>query len=148
MNEAQQAPDVVLGKFLINSKPASVLFDSGASHSFVTAQYIEKHSISVAKLKYPMLVSSPAGDLRAVDICPKVNLTLRGVDFPANLIVLDTKGIDVILGMDWLAKFQGMIDCARRAVTDQPRRQSVGICGQYSSSRRMCPQPSQSYFHG
>src|SRR5438105_4081418 len=64
-----------------------------------------------------MLVSSPAGDLRAVDVCPKVNLTLRGVDFPANLIVLDTKGIDVILGMDWLAKLQGLIDCARRAVT-------------------------------
>src|SRR5438105_764102 len=117
MNEAQQAPDVMLGKFLVNFKPASVLFDSGASHSFVTAQYIEKHSMSVAKLKYPMLVSSPAGDLRAVDVCPKVNLTLRGVDFPANLIVLDIKGIDVILGMDWLAKFQGLIDCARRAVT-------------------------------
>jgi hypothetical protein len=34
--EAAEAPDVVLGTFLVNSIPARVLFDSGASHSFVT----------------------------------------------------------------------------------------------------------------
>jgi hypothetical protein len=33
--EAQQAPDVVLGMFLASSHPATILFDSGASHSFI-----------------------------------------------------------------------------------------------------------------
>jgi hypothetical protein len=33
--EAQQAPDVVLGMFLVSSHPATILFDSGASHSFI-----------------------------------------------------------------------------------------------------------------
>ena len=37
--EAQAAPDVVLGTFLVNSVPASVLFDSGASHSFVSESF-------------------------------------------------------------------------------------------------------------
>jgi hypothetical protein len=43
--------DVVYGMFLINSIPALVLFDSGASHSFVTKSFVEKHNISNYPLK-------------------------------------------------------------------------------------------------
>jgi hypothetical protein len=49
-------------------------------------------------------------------ICPKVNLKIRGVDFVANLIVLKLKGINIILGMDWLSKHKVLIDCAKRSV--------------------------------
>jgi hypothetical protein len=37
--------------------------------------------------------------------------------FKANLIILHTKGLDVVLGMDWMSKYQGHIDCARKAIT-------------------------------
>jgi hypothetical protein len=47
-----------------------------------------------------MIVSSPRGDMPARQLCLKVNLKILGVDFVANLIVLESKGIDVILGMD------------------------------------------------
>jgi hypothetical protein len=33
-----------------------------------------------------------------------------------NLIVLDSKGIDIILVMDWLRKYDGVILCAKRAI--------------------------------
>jgi hypothetical protein len=33
-----------------------------------------------------------------------------------NLILLDSKGIDIILGMDWLSKYDGVIQCARKAL--------------------------------
>jgi hypothetical protein len=49
-------------------------------------------------------------------LCPKVNLKIRGVDFVANLIVLESKGIDVILGMDWLSKYKVLIDCVKKSV--------------------------------
>jgi hypothetical protein len=39
-----------------------------------------------------------------------------GVDFLVNLIVLDSKGIDIILGMDWLRKYDGVILCAKRVI--------------------------------
>jgi hypothetical protein len=39
-----------------------------------------------------------------------------GVDFVANLIVLESKGIDVILGMDWLSKYKVLIDCAKKSI--------------------------------
>jgi hypothetical protein len=93
------------------------LFDSGALHSFITSKYVAKHSLPVTTLKHKMLISSPGGAIRASLICPKLNLKLRGAEFPANLIVLESDGIDVILGMDWLAKFKGVIECASRVVT-------------------------------
>jgi hypothetical protein len=47
---------------------------------------------------------------------PKVNLKIRGVDFIVNLIVLESKGIDIILGMDWLSKHKVLIDYAKKSV--------------------------------
>jgi hypothetical protein len=47
-----------------------------------------------------MIVSSPGGDIPAWQLCPKVNLKIRGVDFVTNFFVLKSKGIDVIIGMD------------------------------------------------
>jgi hypothetical protein len=45
-----------------------------------------------------------------------VNLKIRGVDFVTNLIVLESKGIDVILGMDWLDKHKVLIDYAKKSI--------------------------------
>jgi hypothetical protein len=100
-DEAQQARDVVLGMFLASSHPATILFDSGASHSFISSSFVAKHSLPIATMKHTMLVSSLGGEMRTKKhICPAVSITIRGVDFPSNLILLDSKGIDIILGMD------------------------------------------------
>jgi hypothetical protein len=45
-----------------------------------------------------------------------VNIKIRGVEFVAVLIVLESKDIDVILGMDWLSKHRVLIDCAKKSV--------------------------------
>jgi hypothetical protein len=97
---AQEAPDMVIGTFFINNTSTVVLFDSGASHSFISAAYVEKHNLPIALLRCQMIVSSLLGDMPTRQLCPKVNLKIWGVDFVANLIVLESKGIDVILGMD------------------------------------------------
>jgi hypothetical protein len=86
--------------FLINDTSTVVLFDSGASYSFISTAYVRKHNLLLALLKCQMIVSSPGGDMPTRQLCLKVNLKIRGVDFVANLIVLESKGIDIILGMD------------------------------------------------
>jgi hypothetical protein len=93
-----------------------VLFDSGASHSFIFATYVAKHNLPLALLRCQMIVSSLRGDMPARQLCPKVNLKITGVDFVTNFIVLELKGIDVILGMDWLRKHNVLIDCAKKSV--------------------------------
>jgi hypothetical protein len=41
---------------------------------------------------------------------------IRGIEFPANLIVMGTQWIDVILGINWLDKYQAVISCDKRTV--------------------------------
>jgi hypothetical protein len=102
--------------FLASSHPATVLFDSGVLHSFISSSFVVKHQLSITIMKQAMLVSSPGGEMRTKHICPVISITIRGVDFLANLIVLDSKGIDIILGMDWLRKYDGVILCAKRTI--------------------------------
>jgi hypothetical protein len=40
----------------------------------------------------------------------------KGVEFPANLIVMGTQRINVILGINWLDKYQAVISCDKRTV--------------------------------
>jgi hypothetical protein len=116
VKEAQEAPDVVIDMFLINDIFAVVLFDFGASHSFISTTYVGKHNLPLTLLKCQMIVSSLGGDMPVRQLCPKVNLKIMGVDFVANLIVLESKGIDVILGMDWLSKNKVLIDCTKKSI--------------------------------
>jgi hypothetical protein len=104
VEKAQEALDVVIGMFFINDTSVVVLFDSRVSHSFISSTYVVKHNLPLALLKCQMIVSSPEGHMPTRQLCLKVNLKIRGVDFVANLIVVESKGIDVILGMGWLGK--------------------------------------------
>jgi hypothetical protein len=52
----------------------------------------------------------------ARQVCPKVKIILWGVEFRANMIVLDSKRVDVILGMDWMNMQKALIDCAKKSV--------------------------------
>jgi hypothetical protein len=65
VEEAQEVPDVVIGMFSVNDASAIVLFDSGASHSFISTTYVRKHTLPLALLKCQMIVSSPGGDMSA-----------------------------------------------------------------------------------
>jgi hypothetical protein len=102
--------------FLASSHPTIVLFDLGASHSFISSTFVAKHHLPITIMKHTMLVSSHGGEMRTKHICLVVSITIRGVDFLANLIILDSQGIDIILGMDWLRKYDGVILCAKRAI--------------------------------
>jgi hypothetical protein len=54
---------VVIGMFFINDTSAVVLFDSGASYSFISTSYVEKHNLSMVLLRYQMIVRSPGRDM-------------------------------------------------------------------------------------
>jgi hypothetical protein len=114
--EVQQAQDVVLGMFFASSQPAIVLFYSGASHSFISSSFVAKHHLPITIMTHTILVSSPGGELRTKHICQAVSITIKGVDFLVNLIVMDSKVIDIILVMDWLRKYDRVILCAKRAI--------------------------------
>jgi hypothetical protein len=114
--QVQDTPSIVLDTFPINSVPITILFDSGASHSFSTEQFMAKHDIPMSSMKTHLMISSLNGEMKSTYICPRVNLKTRGIDFQADLVVLTSRGIDVILGMDWLGECDGIILCAKKSV--------------------------------
>jgi len=67
-------------------------------------------------LKTPLLTRTPEGDIKCQLGCLRVRINLSGVEFLADLVVLKSKGIDVILGMDWLSLHNGLIGCADKVV--------------------------------
>jgi hypothetical protein len=54
--------------------------------------------------------------MKSTYVCPQVNLKIGEIDFQADLVILTSSGIDVILGMDWLGKHDGIIPCAKKSV--------------------------------
>jgi hypothetical protein len=73
-DEAQQAQDIVLGMFLACSHPATILFDYGASHSFISSSFVVKHNLPIATMKHTMLVSSHGGEMRTKHLCLAVSI--------------------------------------------------------------------------
>ena len=110
---------VAEGIFLINDLPARVLFDSGATHSFVDASFAKYLNLRPSVLFPPMLVSTPLGRSTDLDrVCCGCEVTLDGDDcvFRADLVVMPMKEFDVILGMDWLASYHANIDCFSKTI--------------------------------
>jgi hypothetical protein len=78
VEDAQAALDVIIGMILVNDNNTIVLFDSGASHSFVAASLVQKYNLLLSMLKNQMIVSSPGGDMHARHVCSKVSILIRG----------------------------------------------------------------------
>ena len=88
--------------FLVNGNTASVLFDSGATCSYISSKFAREHDLPVTPREKPIITSSPLGDLKCTHMCKGVSLTIEGLTFKADLTLLPSTNLDVILGMDWL----------------------------------------------
>jgi hypothetical protein len=78
MEDAQVAPDVIIGMILVNDNNAIVLFDSRASHLYIAASFVQKYNLPLSMLKNRMIASSPGGDMRARHACFTVSILIRG----------------------------------------------------------------------
>ena len=81
LNEAQDQPATVLGTLLVNSIPASILFDSGASHSFMSEVFAYKHDVKCEEMNTSILVKTPVGQCQT---------SLVGIDVPVEIEGLDS----------------------------------------------------------
>src|SRR6187399_413870 len=63
-----------------------------------------------------MLVTSPGAEYMAKLWCDQLPLRIGNYIFPSDLIILESQGLDVILGMDWLSKYEGNIVCASKSI--------------------------------
>jgi hypothetical protein len=91
--------DIAMGMFYINSIPAAILFDSGATHSFISARYATTNELPIQSMQKPLIVITPKGPVEANYMTHKLTLTIMGREFWFTPIVLEESSIDLILGM-------------------------------------------------
>ena len=110
--DADAAPDVVTGLISILDHDAYTLVDTGATHSFASKPFLDHFQIETQPLEGRMRVSLPAGDPLFSDrVVRDSKILIGGQEFPADLVALDMRDFDVVLGMDWLSRHRATLDC-------------------------------------
>jgi hypothetical protein len=107
---------VMMGTFLVANHPAVILFDSGASHTFISKTFVEKYCIPCIESREGFIIHSPGGQIFTKKVAFHVPVTLAKWDFPTNMIVLKRQDIDVILGMNWLAQHKAILNTDLRTI--------------------------------
>jgi hypothetical protein len=102
--------------FYINSIPEAILFDSSATHSFISARYANTIELPLQNMQKPLVVITPTGPVEANYMTNRLTLTIMGREFLTTPIVLEKSSTDLILGMSWLRKAKAVIHCARGTV--------------------------------
>ena len=91
---------------------ALVLFDSGASRSFVSQSFSREFSVPAGELECPLRVSiANEHEVSSSSVYRGCQLGIFGVSFPIDLISIPMGEVCVIVGMEWLSRFGAMIDC-------------------------------------
>jgi len=102
--EAAGSDGLIQGTCFIAGRGLKVLFDSGATYSFVSHLCVDELGLEVRELHFELLVSTPASGIVSTSVvCAECPVVVEGCRFKVNLICLPLLGLDVILGMDWLA---------------------------------------------
>nr|GEY94657.1 hypothetical protein [Tanacetum cinerariifolium] len=113
----QEDPKVVTGTFLLNNHYATALFDSGTDRSFVSTKFSTLINIKHVKINISYEVELADGKIVSTNnILKGCTLNLLNRSFPIDLMVIELRSFDVIIGMDWLSKNDTAILCGEKKV--------------------------------
>jgi hypothetical protein len=104
------------GMFTIDSHLVFVLFDSGASHSFMSMGFVERHNISIMAIPIAYRISTLGAQMCINTQTDPVSLVLVTHTYCIRFMVLPGHGIDAILGMNWLKVYGVVLDLKQRVV--------------------------------
>ena len=133
--EAQATPNVVTSTLSIFGDDTRVLIDPGATHSLISREYVARIGMTPVPLGCGLEIATPTGESLWPSQMLKGSLfSIEGQDMEADLILIDLKGLDMILGMDWLASNYALMDCFRKEVIF--RRPGLLVVVFYGEQRR------------
>jgi hypothetical protein len=108
---------ITAGVFLVNQQPTIVLFDSGASHSFISSTFVAKHGMKVVTLDNSGYnISVARNNISTNQLVLGAKIEIEGRRYDLDLMVLPGLGLDVILGMKWMSGNGVLIDTSTRVV--------------------------------
>ncbi|GJU08761.1 putative reverse transcriptase domain-containing protein, partial [Tanacetum coccineum] len=109
--------NVVTGMFFLNNYHASILFDSGADRSFVSSTFSALFDVAPSTLDTSYAVELADGRILETNVVLRgCTFGLLGHPFDIDLMPVELGSFDVIIGMDWLAKYHALIVCDEKVV--------------------------------
>ncbi|WVZ97626.1 hypothetical protein U9M48_043144 [Paspalum notatum var. saurae] len=118
-SQLEQVPEgkpVLAGTFLVNNNPTVVLFDSGASFTFISKAYALKHGYEIIGLKQNYHITAAGSAINTNHMVRDLCLQVGKESLFINSLVLPQLGIDIVLGTNWLNQHQAMIDVENRMI--------------------------------
>ena len=117
VEEIPEGEPILAGMFSLNNHPAVVLFDSGASHTFINKAFVEKHHLEVSALRASYAIQATGATQNTNLIARDVMLNLEDRKVGVVPLVLEDQGIDIILGVNWMKQHKVLIDVDNRILT-------------------------------
>ncbi|GJR90414.1 putative reverse transcriptase domain-containing protein, partial [Tanacetum coccineum] len=115
--DASPNSNVITGTFLLNNRYAKILFDTGADRSFVSSTFSALIDITPTTLENHYDVELADGKIIGVNtIIQDCTLNFMNHPFNIDLMPVPLGSFDVIIGMDWLTKYHGVIICDEKIV--------------------------------
>ncbi|XP_016195706.1 uncharacterized protein LOC107636726 [Arachis ipaensis] len=114
--DTSKADPLMKGNCLFGDKTLIALYDTGASHSFISIAKVEELGLKVLELPFDLHVHTPHQTVMTRSGCRQVGFKLEGRDFVHDLICLPMVGLEMILGFDWLSKNRILLDCFERTI--------------------------------
>ncbi|XP_020999509.1 uncharacterized protein LOC110281527 [Arachis duranensis] len=102
--DASKVDPLMRGICLIGDKTLISLYDTGASHSFISFAKVKELGLKVSKLVFDLHVHTPHMMVMNRAGCRQVGFKLVGRDFVHDLICLPMVRLEIILEFDWLSK--------------------------------------------
>ncbi|XP_028119520.1 uncharacterized protein LOC114317028 [Camellia sinensis] len=141
LQEEEADPSVIEGNLVLYNSWMHVLFDTGASHSFISSACSKSLELVCEPLETTLNVMSPMGGcVRIGLICKDCKIRVSNLHLTCDLRVMEMLDFDIILGMDWLSAHQAVIDCRLRKVVahmlDGTRFQFKGDRQDYMTSTK------------
>ncbi|GJT96033.1 putative reverse transcriptase domain-containing protein [Tanacetum coccineum] len=104
--------NVVTGTFLLNNCYASMLFNSGADISFMSSTFSALLNVAPSTLDTSYTVELADGRISETNVVLRgCTLGLLGHPFDIDLMPVELGIFNVIISMDWLAKYHALIVC-------------------------------------
>jgi hypothetical protein len=116
LSELPEGAPIMTGTFSINHYPVTVLFDTGATHSFISMDCGTKVGMEIGYINEAYRIITPGGKILSNQICRMVPIQLGSHLIKTDLLVLDLKGMDVLLGMNWMTQHHVSLDIPSRTV--------------------------------
>ncbi|XP_058068245.1 uncharacterized protein LOC131217349 [Magnolia sinica] len=99
--DADTTSGLIEGTTTIRDTPVVLLFDCGATMSFISSSIVERLNLELKRTKETITVASPLGKVVELNkYCEGCPITIAGLVIPVNLVIINMKCFDVILGTD------------------------------------------------